>query len=242
MRTALAAVMLASFASVAPAGSADGAASFDARVSGAWRCMRAACRAAQQLPSAPAGKAPALERKAGQEVAKALARWTAVARDFEKTIPAGYAGDADWARRLRDVQLDLERMQLGIEREEWRSAVLSCSHAAGSLGTMHEANGVTLAVDAVVSLRRKTGYLKGLLAARKTERVPSLVGAVLSARDAVLLAPAPEGGRRRAYLEALSGLSRATDSVADAARSGGDLWGAVDTLSDLVEEIYDLAI
>ena len=221
---------------------AQAPASFDARVSEARRSMRASCQAVQKLPSAPAAEKAALEKSAGENVATAVRLWTALAADFAKAVPEGYAGDPGWAQRLEDVRLDLVRMQREIEGREWRPAFLSCAHACSWIAMMHEANGVTLAIDAMTGLRKKTGLLKGLLASRKPERARGVVKDVLAARDAVLLAPPPDGATRAAYLESLPALSKAADAVAEAARSGGDVAKAAAELSAIVERVYELAI
>jgi hypothetical protein len=216
--------------------------SFDARVSEARRSMRASCQAVQKLPSASAAETPALERAATGSVATAVKLWTSLTEEYGKAVPEGYAGEPGWAQRLEDVRLDLVRMEREIAAREWRPAFLSCAHACTWITMMHEANGVTLAIDAMTGLRRKTGFLKGLVASHKPERARVLVKEVLAARDAVLLAPPPSGTTRDSYLAALPALSRAVDLVAETARSGGELAKPVAELSAVVERVYELAI
>jgi len=215
---------------------------FDARVSEARRSMRASCQAVQKLPSAGAAEAPALERAANESVGEAVKAWTSIAEEYGRAVPEGYAAEPGWAQRLEDVRLDLVRMQREIAAREWRSAFLSCAHACTWITMMHEANGVTLAIDAMTGLRKKTGFLKGLVASRRPDRAPPLIKEVLAARDAVLLAPPPAGTSRDAYLAALPALSRAVDLVAETARSGGALAKPVADLAVAVERVYELAI
>lgn len=238
MRQLIALCVLAIAAGTAAAGEP----SFDARVSDARRHMRAACQAVQKLPKASAAEVPALEQTAAAEVATAVNLWTAVVKDFSTTVPAGYAGDPGWAQRLEDVRLDLVRMQHEIGAGQWRPAFLSCAHACTWITMMHEANAVTLAIDAMANLRKKVGFLKGLLASATPERARPLVKDVLAARDAVLLAPPPEGPTRDAYLGALPELSRAVDAVAENARAGADLKASVAALAATVEHVYELSI
>jgi hypothetical protein len=238
MKTLITACALAVAAGTATAGESN----FDVRVSEARRHMRAACQAVQKLPKASASEAPALERTAASEVATAVDLWTAVAKEFSTTVPAGYAGEPGWAQRLEDVRLDLVRMQHEIGAGQWRPAFLSCAHACTWITMMHEANGVTLAIDAMATLRKKVGFLKGLLASAAPDRARPLVKDVLAARDAVLLAPPPEGPTRDAYLVALPELSHAVDAVADAARAGADLKAPVAALAAVVERVYELSI
>ena len=215
---------------------------FDARVSQARRSMRASCQAVQKLPSAYAAETPALERAATEGAATAVKLWTSLAEEYGKAVPEGYAAEPGWTQRLEDVRLDLVRMQREIAAREWRPAFLSCAHACAWITMMHEANGVTLPIDAMTGLRRKTGFLKGLVASHKPERARVFVKEVLAARDAVLLAPPPSGTTRDSYLAALPALSRAVDLVAETARSGGELAKPVAELSAVVERVYELAI
>jgi len=216
--------------------------SFDARISEARRHMRTACQAVQKLPKASAAESPALEQAAAAGGAAAVDLWAEVVKEFSSVVPAGYAGEPGWVQRLEDVRLDLVRMQKEIAARQWRLAFLSCAHACNWLTMMHEANGVTLAIDTMVTLRKKVGFLKGLLASSAAERARPLVKDVLAARDGVLLAPPPDGPSREAYLAALPELSRAVDAVAEATRAGGDLKVPVTALAAVVERVYELAI
>ncbi len=217
-------------------------ASFDMRVSEARRHMRAACQAVQSLAKPDAAGNPALVETAGAEVGNAVTLWSAIVRDYAAVTPAGYAGDPGWKQRLEDIRLDLERMQRETAAHEWRLAFLSCAHACNWITMMHEANGVTLAIDTMAALRKRVGILKGLVAVGQAERGRPLVKEVLAARDAVLLSPPPEGPTRDAFLAALPELSRAVDALAEAARSGADLTAPASSLAAIVERVYELAI
>jgi len=163
-------------------------------------------------------------------------------KEYVVAVPEGYAGDPAWAQRLEDIRLNIVRMGKEIAADQWRPAFLSCAHACNLLATMHEANGVTLAIDTMSVLRKKVGFARGLLAAGKTEKARALVKEILGARDAVWLAPLPETSSREAYRNALPELSLAVDAVAEAARGGSELKTAFDRLAPLVERIYELAI
>ena len=215
---------------------------FDARVSTARRHMRAACQAVQQVPKAAGAGAATLEQTAAREVAAAVDQWTALVNAFSTTPPAGYAGDPGWAQRLEDVRLDLVHMQREIAGKQWRPAFLACAHACTWITMMHEANGVTLAVDAMATMRKKAGFLKGLLASAAPERARPLVREVMAARDAVLLAPPPDGATHDAYVAALPELSSAVDAVAAAARSGTGLKPSAAALTAVVERVYELSL
>ena len=215
---------------------------FDRRVSEARRHMRAACQGVQRLfqtaPNAPAG----LKETTAREVADAEVLWTSIAEEFARAVPEGYAGDPSWSQRLEDVRLDLSRMRKEIAAGEWRPAFLSCAHACNWITTMHEANGVILAIDTMAALRKKVGFARGLLAAAKPDKARTLIKEILAARDAVLLTPPPVTSNREAYLETLPELSRSADAMAETVRAGSDMNEALDALAVLVERVYELAI
>lgn len=217
-------------------------ASFDVRVSAARRHMRAACQAVQALPKAQLPETAALEQSAVREVGIAVGAWTEIAREYSAKVPHGYAGDPAWRQRLEDIRLNLVRMEEEIAAKQWRRAFLSCAHACNLLTMMHEANGLTLSIDAMATLRKKVGFFKGLLAANAAERSQGLLKEILVARDSVLLAPPPGGATKEAYLASLPELSRAVDAVAEAARLGGDLKEPVSQLAKVVERVYELAL
>jgi len=216
--------------------------SFDQRVSEARRHMRAACQAVQKIVKAPAAEGKVIKNTASTEASEALRLWSDLAKGHAQSVPDGYAGDPAWAQRLADIRIDIARMANEISADEWRPAFLSCAHACSLLATMHEANGVALAIDAMSVLRKKVGFARGLLAAGKPEKARMLVKDILAARDGVLLAPPPDTPSRNAYQEALPELSLAVDELAGAARGGQDLKTALDRLAPLVERVYELAI
>ena len=217
-------------------------ASFDLRVSEARRHMRASCGAMKKIPKATPDAVEALAAEGSREIAVAVDLWSVIVGDFAAAPPPGYAGDPGWAQRLTDVGLNLARMQSEVDGRQWRHAFLSCAHACNLVAMMHEANGVSLASDAMTVLRKKVGYANGLLASAMPERALPVVKAVLSARDGVLLAPPPEGPTRDAYLDALPELSKAADAVAEAVRTGADLKAPMKDLAEIVERVYELAI
>lgn len=218
-------------------------ADFGFRASEARRNLRQACRASERLLTARPEERTALEQSARKDVAAALGRWTSLATEFATAPPPGYASDPAWGKRLEELRLDLTRMRDQVEGCDFRGAVLSCRRATSALGALNEAGGVVLAVDSVAALRRKTAYVRGIVLAGRNEQVPSLVGGLLAARDAVLAAPPPPGPNRRAYLRLLPELERKIGTVVVAAGSaGGDLLGPIEQLRDLVEELYDRAI
>lgn len=234
-------VLIATALLVAGSGAVWGQ-SFDQKVSEARRHMRASCQAVQKIVKAPAGEQAALRQSAASEALEARRLWTSLASEHATAVPEGYAGDPAWAQRLEDIRLNIERMGKEISEGQWRPAFLSCAHACSLLATMHEANGVTLAIDAMAALRKKVGFARGLLAAGKPEKARALIKEILSARDAVLLAPAPDTSSRAAYLEALPEMSSAADALAGAARGGLDIRPVLEKLAALVERVYELAI
>jgi len=215
---------------------------FDQGVSEARRHMRAACQAVQQIAKTAFAERPGIKEAAAGEAAEAERVWTGLAKEYASSVPEGYAGDPSWAQRLEDVRLDLVRMQKEIAEGEWRLAFLSCAHACNWITIMHEANGVTFAIDAMSVLRKKVGFARGLLAAGKPDKARALLKEILAARDAVLLAPPPATPNREAYMEALPGLSLATDALAAADRGEFDMKTALDKLAAFVERVYELAI
>lgn len=216
--------------------------SFDQRISEARRHMRAACQAVQKIAKAEASERTALENSAAAEAADALKLWSELARNHAQAVPEGYAGDPAWAQRLEDIRLNIERVGKEIASGQWRPAFLSCAHACSLLATMHEANGVTLAIDAMMALRKKVGFARGFLAAGRPDKARALVKDILAARDGAFLASLPETSHRNAYREALPELSLAVDELANAAREGSDLKAPLDRLAPLVERVYELAI
>jgi hypothetical protein len=233
--------ILATALFLAGAGSISGQ-SFDQRVSEARRHMRAACQAVQKIVRADAAERPGIRKAATGDVAQAEKLWTSLAKEYSALVPEGYAGDPSWSQRLEDVRLDLSRMRKEIAAGEWRSSFLSCAHACNWITTMHEANGVILAIDTMAALRKKVGFARGLLAAAKPDKARALIKEILAARDAVLLAPPPVTSNREAYLEALPELSRSADAMAETVRAGADMNKALDALAVLVERVYELAI
>jgi hypothetical protein len=215
---------------------------FDQRVSEARRHMRAACQAVQGIAKAAPAERAGMKEAAAGEAAEAERLWTGLAKESSTVVPEGYAGDPAWAQRLEDIRLNIARMGKEISTDQWRPAFLSCAHACNLLATMHEANGVTLAIDAMSVLRKKVGFARGLLAAGKPEKARALVKEILEAGDAVLLAPLPETPSREAYRKALPELSLAIDALAGATRDGSDLKTELDRLAPLVERVYELAI
>ncbi len=213
------------------------------RVTEARRSLRQACRASERLLTARQEARTALELSARKDVAAALGRWTSIVRDFGPAAPTGSSSDPACGRRLEEVRLDLARMRDQLEGCDFRGAILSCRRATSALGALNESGGVVLAIDSVAALRRKTGYVRGIVLAGRSEQVPSLVAGLLAARDAVLAAPPPPGPSRRAYLRLLPELNRRVDAVVVAVeRPGVDLLGPIERLRDLVEELYDRAI
>ena len=233
--------ILATALFLAGAGSISGQ-SFDQRVSEARRHMRAACLAVQKIVRADAAERPGIREAATWDVAQAEKLWTSLAKEYSALVPEGYAGDPSWSQRLEDVRLDLSRMRKEIAAGEWRPAFLSCAHACNWITTMHEANGVILAIDTMAALRKKVGFARGLLTAGKPDNARALIKEILAARDAVLLAPPPVTSNREAYLEALPELSRSADAMAETVRAGSDLNKAREALAVLVERVYELAI
>lgn len=215
---------------------------FDARVSDSRRSLRQACRASERLIAEAGEAVPGLERRAEKSVGAALERWNALAREFVSTVPAGYTGDPAWGRRLEDVRRDLSRMKDEVEVRDFRSAVLSCRRVTCALGEMHEANGVSLAIDRVAELRRKTAYVRGLVLAGKEIQIPPLIPSLLLARDAVRSTPPPARADRQEYSRLLRRLSRGTDALAAAARVGDDLGLPIEQLRVVVDELYDEAL
>jgi hypothetical protein len=226
---------------VAGTGSISGQ-SFDQQVSEARRHMRAACQAVQQIANKDVAERLGLKEAAAGDIAQAEKLWTSLAREYSAVIPEGYAGDPSWAQRLEDIRLNIARMRKEITAGEWRPAFLSCAHACNLITTMHEANGVTLAIDAMSVLRKKVGFARGLLTAGKPDKARALIKEILAARDAALLAPPPVTSSRDAYLEALTELSRATDALAAAGRGESDMKTTLDKLAAVVERVYELAI
>lgn len=215
---------------------------FDQQVSRARRHMRAACQAVQKIVKTAVEERSGIKEAAGGDAAEAERLWTGLAKEYALSIPEGYAGDPSWAQRLEDVRLNIARMREEIASDEWRPAFLSCAHACNLITTMHEANGVTLAIDAMSVLRKKVGFARGLLAAGKADKAGALVKEILSARDAVWLTPPPVTSSQEAYLNALPELSQSIDALAAAARGGSDMKTALDKLGALVERVYELAI
>lgn len=215
---------------------------FDQRVSEARRHMRAACQAVQGAARAEDSELMRLRTTAAQEASAAERLWTELKGEFTAPVPEGYAGDPAWAQRLEDIRINIARMGKEIGAGQWRPAFLSCAHACNLLATMHEANGVTLAIDAMSTLRKKVGLVRGLLAAGQPQKARSLVKEILAARDAVWLAPLPGAPNGEAYRGQLPALSLATDALAEAARDGLEFRGALDRLAALVEHVYELAI
>jgi len=179
---------------------------------------------------------------AAGEAAEAERLWTGLAKESFATVPEGYAGDPAWAQRLEDIRLNIVRMGKEISADQWRPAFLSCTHARNLLANTHEADGVTLAIDAMTVLRKKVGFARGLLAAGKPEKARALVESILEARGGVLLAPLLDTPSRTAYQEALPELCQVVDSLTGAVRGGSDLKAALDRLAPLVERVYELAI
>ena len=215
---------------------------FDQGVSEARRHMRAACQAVQQIAKTAFAERPGIKEAAAGEAAEAERVWTGLAKEYASSVPEGYAGDPSWAQRLEDVRLDLVRMQKEIAEGEWRLAFLSCAHACNWITIMHEANGVTFAIDAMSVLRKKVGFARGFLTAEKPDKARALLKEILAARDAVLLAPPPVTSSRDAYLEALPELSQATDALAAAGRGEFGMKTPLDKLAAVVERVYELAI
>ena len=215
---------------------------FDQKVSEARRHMRASCQAVQKVVKAPAPEGQTLKNSAAAEASEALRLWSDLAKEYAPSVPEGYAGDPAWAQRLEDIRLNIERMGKEISESQWRPAFLSCAHACSLLAAMHEANGVTLAIDAMTVLRKKVGFARGLLAAGKPALTRLLVKDILAGRDGVLLAPLPDTAQRGAFEAALPELSIMIDDLAKAARGGGDLKAPLDRLAPLVERVYELAI
>ena len=226
---------------IANTGSISGQ-SFDHRVSEARRHMRVACQAVQQIAKAGVAERPGIKEAAAGEAAVAERLWSSLAKEYSVTVPEGYAGDPSWAQRLEDVRLDLFRMQREITAGEGRLAFLSCAHACNWITTLHEANGVILAIDTMTALRRRVGFARGFLAAKKPDKARAMIKEILAARDAVLLAPPPVTSNRGVYLEALTELSRSADALAETVRAGSDMNRDLDALAVLVERVYELAI
>lgn len=225
------------------AGSATAAElSFDQRVSEARLHMRAACQAVQQATKLPPAEQAALKTKALEEASQAERLWTELAKAYAAKVPDGYAGDPAWAQRLEDVRLNIVRMRSDIAAGGWRPGFLSCAHACGLIATMHEANGVVLAIDTMTVLRKKLGLARGLLAVGSAPKAVALVKELMAARDSVLLSPAPSTPSRDAYLAALPELTQAVDALAEAVRNGADVKAAFDRLAVIVERAYELAI
>lgn len=216
--------------------------SFDRRVSEARLHMRSACQAVQGIAKAAAAEQAEMKRTAVGEAAQAETLWTGLVKEYSSQVPEGYAGDPAWAQRLEDIRLNISRMAKEASGDLWRPAFLSCAHACNLLAAMHEANGVTLAIDAMTVLRKKVGFARGFAAAGKLEKARVVVEDILAARDGVLLAPLPDTPSRNAYQEALPELSQAVDALAGAVRGGSDLKAALDRLAPLVERVYALAI
>jgi len=216
--------------------------SFDQRVSEARLHMRAACQAVQQMAKAPVAEQDTLKTRATKDVSEAERLWTDLAKTYAVKIPDGYAGDPAWAQRLEDIRLNIARMRSDIVAGHWRPGFLSCAHACGLIATMHEANGVVLAIDAMTVVRKKVGLARGLLAAGSTQKAMALVKEIMAARDAVLLSPAPATPNRNAYLAALSELTQSVDALATAVRTGADVKASLDKLAVIVERVYELAI
>jgi hypothetical protein len=215
---------------------------FDQRVSEARRHMRAACLAVQQIVKTADTERPGIKEAAAGDAAEAGRLWTGLAKEYALSVPEGYAGDPSWAQRLEDVRLNIARMGKEVSADEWRLAFLSCAHACNLITTMHEANGVILAIDTMAALRKKVGFARGLLTAGKPDNARALIKEILAARDAALLAPPPVTSNREAYLGALPELSPAVDALAEAVRGGSDMKTALDSLAALVERVYELAI
>lgn len=204
--------------------------------------MRAACQAVQQVVKTAVAERPGIKEAAAGEAAEAERLWTGLGKEYASSVPEGYAGDPSWAPRLEDIRLNIARMRKEITADEWRPAFLSCAHACNLITTIHEANGVTLAIDAMSVLRKKVGFARGLLAAGKPDKARALIKEILAARDAALLAPPPVTSSRDAYLEALPELSQATDALAAAGRGESDMKTTLDKLAAVVERVYELAI
>jgi len=233
--------ILATALFLAGAGSISGQ-TFDQRVSEARRHMRAACQAVQQIANKAVADRLGLKEAAAGDIAQAEKLWTSLAGEYSAVIPERYAGDPSWAQRLEDIRLNIARMRKEITAGEWRPAFLSCAHACNLITTMHEANGVTLAIDTMAALRKKVGFARGFLTAEKPDKARALIKEILAARDAVLLAPPPVTSNREAYMEALPELSRSADAMAETVRAGSDMNKALDALVVLVERVYELAI
>jgi hypothetical protein len=214
----------------------------DQKVSEARRHMRAACQTVQQAVKTGVVGQSAIKESAVAEASKAERLWTELAQEYAVSVPEGYAGDPGWAQRLEDVRLNIARMGKEISKDEWRPAFLSCAHDCNLVTTMHEANGMTLAIDVMAVLRKKVGFARGLLASEKPEKAQALVKEILATRDAVLLAPPPNTLTRETYLDALPELSHSVDAMARAVGDGADLKSALDKLAIIVERVYELAI
>lgn len=208
---------------------------FDQRVSEARRHKREACQAVQKAVKTAGDERPAFKEFAAAEASDAERLWAELAGEYGASVPEGYAGDPGWAQRLEDVRLDLVRIQKEIAEGEWRLAFLSCAHACNLITTMHEANGMTLAIDVLAVLRKKVGFARGLLASEKPEKARALVKEIMAARDTVLLVPPPDTWTREAYLEALPELWHSVDALARAVSDRSDLKTALDKLAIIVE-------
>ncbi|MCX6559292.1 MAG: hypothetical protein NTZ26_02135 [Candidatus Aminicenantes bacterium] len=216
--------------------------SFDQRVSEARRHMRAACQAVQKIAKADAAERSGIKETAAGEASEAERLWAELAKEYAASVPEGYTGDPAWVQRLDDIRLNIARMGKEISTAQWRPAFLSCAHACSLLATMHEANGVTLAIDAMSILRKEVGLARSFMAVGQPQKALALVKDILAARDGVLLAPPLVTSGRDAYREALPQLSLAVDALAEAARDGAEIRSSLDRLAPLVERLYEMAI
>lgn len=227
---------------LAAGGPQAGDATFDARVSAVRRHMRSSCQSLQAMPKAPEGDGARLADTAVSSVAAALEGWNSVVHDFAPRVPEGYAGDPAWTQRLEDLRLLLGRMGREIAAGEHRSAFLSCAHACNVFAALHEANGVVRAIDPLFVLRKRVLHFRGLLASAEPERARSLLRDVLSARDTVLLVPAPAGPGHGEYIDAVREMSLAADRLAQAARDRAPMAPVAADLAARVERAYELAL
>lgn len=188
--------------------------SFDRSVSDARRHMQAACQAVQTIMKAEAPERPSLEKKAAAEAADALKLWSELAMTHAQTASQGYAGDPARAQRLEDIRVDIASMGREISAGEWRPASLSCAHACGLLAAMHEANGVTLAIDAMTVQRKKVGFTRGLLELAAPAAEDGATPAPMTLADCV-----KEALANNPALKADAARASASDYAADAARA-----------------------
>jgi len=205
---------------------------FDSQVLAARQQMRSYCGLIQSVMKT---NDEASAQKALKDVQQASLLWEKLQKQFAKNPPSEYASDAQFAGRLKTLQILFDAMADNVQVKNYPLAFHNCAYACGLFVKMHEENGLVYVSDRLFHLRKTLKSAQALHSAGHS--LTEMISEIQQLRDRIYLAPLPENNQT--FRLALDQFSRNIDQLGQILLTN-DKASLDQILNELVKQVNDL--